>query len=83
MKFLDSDNIKKLLLTYDNKAKYPIYDIHISDWKNSTFLSAKECQGELKLMVCGVLKDDNDKKECLEFIKELINLLNNVGILHH
>ncbi|MHC1683485.1 MAG: DUF3137 domain-containing protein [Clostridiaceae bacterium] len=81
-KLLNIDELRRLLLAYANKPNYPIYDIQISNWKNSTFLSTRECHGEIKLVVCDILKEDIDKKDCLNFLKVLINALTTTGILY-
>lgn len=83
LKLFKNDNVRNLLLSYLNRPEHNLNDIHISDWKNSTFLYAKECQGELKLMVSGVIKNESVKEDYLNFLKELIDDLNTVGILYH
>lgn len=83
LKLFKNDNVRNLLLSYLDRHDHNLNDIHISDWKNSTFLSAKECQGELKLMVSGVITSENVKDDYLNFLKELINDLNAIGVLYH
>lgn len=81
-KLLNDYKMQTLLLDYGNKSLNYLYDIHISDWKNSTFLSTKECRGEINLIVAGLVKENNIKTEYLHFLKDLISALNKIGVLY-